>query len=109
MEDPEEDLTRKSPFWSQLDIILSDHPNSSHVLLLGDIFARLDSYIDVEQAAKSICKTVAKLKHHKENLQKNLPNCKTKKSAKICKTENPKKTEKKLQNQFAKICKNIDF
>ena len=74
MEDPEEDQTRKPPFWSQLDIILSDHPNSSHVLLLADILSRLDSYIDVEQAQKSICKAVAKLKHHKENFQKNLQN-----------------------------------
>ena len=103
VEDPEEDQTRKSPSWSELDIILSDHPNSSHVLLLGDIFARLDSYIDVEQAAKSICKTVAKLKHHKENLQKICKTEKPKKNLqKICKTEN-KKTEKKAAKS---VCKN---
>ena len=49
MDDPDEDQSRKESFWSQLDNIVAEHPNSSHVLLLGDIDARLDEQFDLDK------------------------------------------------------------
>ena len=39
----------QNSFWSQLDNIVAEHTNSSHILLLGDINARLDEQLDAEQ------------------------------------------------------------
>ena len=49
VDDPDEDQSRQASFWSQLDTIVAEHSNSSHILLLGDINARLDQNLDVEQ------------------------------------------------------------
>ena len=45
VEDPEKDRDRKSKFWSQLEDIVLSHPNQSHLLILGDFNARMDSSI----------------------------------------------------------------
>ena len=47
-EDPDEDQARKEAFWSHLDTIISDHHNSSHVLILGDFNSRRDKKLDPE-------------------------------------------------------------
>ena len=49
VEDSSEDVARKEFFWSQLDGIITDHKNSSHVVILGDFNSRLDSCIDPDQ------------------------------------------------------------
>ena len=49
VEDSSEDVARKEFFWSQLDGIITDHKNSSHVVILGDFNSRLDSFIDPDQ------------------------------------------------------------
>ena len=46
VEDSAKDLARKKHFWSQLDTNISDHSNSSHLIILGDYNARLDSSLD---------------------------------------------------------------
>ena len=46
VEDSVEDVARKEHFWSQLDAILIDQKNSSHLLILGDYNSRLDEFID---------------------------------------------------------------
>ena len=46
VEDSSEDQTRKEYFWTQLDSIITEHPNSSHLIILGDYNARLDSALD---------------------------------------------------------------
>ena len=46
VDDPSEDQFRKEQFWSQLDSIISGHCNSSHLIILGDYNARLDSSLD---------------------------------------------------------------
>ncbi len=49
VDDSVEDQTRKELFWSQLDLLIADHPNSSYVVILGDYNARLDSALDPDQ------------------------------------------------------------
>ena len=49
VEDPNEDQSREESFWSQLDNIVAEHTNSCHILLLGDLNARLDEQLDLEQ------------------------------------------------------------
>ena len=49
IEDAEEDRRRKSSFWEDLAELLINHPNSSHILLMGDCNARLDPNIDPTQ------------------------------------------------------------
>ena len=46
VEDPEQDRNRKADFWTQLDEIMLSHNNSSHLCLVGDLNARLDSQLD---------------------------------------------------------------
>ena len=48
-EDAEEDRRRKTSFWEDLAELLINHPNSSHILLMGDCNARLDPNIDPTQ------------------------------------------------------------
>ena len=45
-EDATEDVARKEHFWSQLDSIILDHKNSSHLLILGNYNSRLDEFLD---------------------------------------------------------------
>ena len=49
VEDAEEDRRRKSSFWEDLAELRINHPNSSHILLMGDCNARLDPNIDPTQ------------------------------------------------------------
>ena len=49
VETPELDRERKSQFWEELEDLLLSHPNSSHILILGDCNARLDPNIDPTQ------------------------------------------------------------
>ena len=49
VEDSSEDVARKEFFWSQLDGIITDHKNSSHVVILGDFNSGLDCCIDPDQ------------------------------------------------------------
>ena len=42
-------VAREEFFWFQQDTIFTDHPNSSHVAILGDYNARLDCYRDPDQ------------------------------------------------------------
>ena len=49
IEDAEEDRRRKTSFWEDLAELLINHPNSSHILLMGDCNARLDPNIDPTQ------------------------------------------------------------
>ena len=46
MEDSVEDVARKEHFWSQLDGVITEHKNSSHLLVLGDYNSRLDEFLD---------------------------------------------------------------
>ena len=46
VEDSTEDQSRKEHFWSHLDSIISERSNSSHLIILGDFNARLDSSLD---------------------------------------------------------------
>ena len=46
VEDSSEDQARKDHFWSQLDSIVSEHRNSSRLIILGDYKSRLDSSLD---------------------------------------------------------------
>ena len=48
VDDPDEDQSRKESFWSQIDNIVAEHSNSSYILQLGDINARLDQHLDAE-------------------------------------------------------------
>ena len=52
VEDPCEDQARKDHFWSQLDSIVSERHNSSHLIILGDYNSRLDSYLDPDHDHK---------------------------------------------------------
>ena len=49
VEDANEDQSRKESFWSQLDNLITEHANSSRILLLGALNARLDEQLDPEQ------------------------------------------------------------
>ena len=46
VDDSIEDQARKQHFWSQLDSIISEHHNSSHLIILGDYNSRLDNSLD---------------------------------------------------------------
>ena len=46
---PEADRNRKSQFWEDLEDLLLNHPNSSHIVVMGDCNALLDPYIDPTQ------------------------------------------------------------
>ena len=46
VEDSSEDVARKEFFWSQLDGIITEQKNSSHIIILGDYNSRLDQFLD---------------------------------------------------------------
>ena len=43
---PEHDRTQKAQFWADLEDLLLNHPNQSHLILVGDCNSRLDANID---------------------------------------------------------------
>ena len=49
VEDSTEDIARKDHFWSQLDSIITEHRNSSYLLILENLNSRLDGLIDPDQ------------------------------------------------------------
>ena len=46
VEDPEKDRERKSEFWTMLEEIVASHSNMDHLIVVGDLNARLDSALD---------------------------------------------------------------
>ena len=46
VEDSTEDVARKEFLWSQLGSIITDHKNSSHLLIFGDYNSRLGGFLD---------------------------------------------------------------
>ena len=53
---PEPDRTRKAHFWEDLEDLLLNHPNSSHIVVMGDCNARLDPNIDYRPHTRT-CRT----------------------------------------------------
>ena len=43
---PEHDRTQKAQFWADLEDLFLNHPNQSHLILVGDCNSRLDANID---------------------------------------------------------------
>ena len=48
IDDPDKDRERKADFWTMLEEIVASHKNLDHLIVLGDLNARLDSALDKE-------------------------------------------------------------
>ena len=48
VDDPEQDRDRKTDFWTMLEEIVASHSNLDHLLILGDLTARLSLELDME-------------------------------------------------------------
>ena len=49
VDDPEKDRDRKADFWIMLEEIAASHSNLDHLIVLGDLNARLDTALDKER------------------------------------------------------------